>query len=77
MSEAENISNEALLGELGKRIKENQIKVESDRLVAKSEKNDYLNCAINLNIDVGNLVNKVISELREEIRFIEAEKKRH
>lgn len=69
-----NISNEALLNELNKRIKENQIKVEGDKLVGKSEKRDNEYYAISLNINIGKLVNEVISELREERDLIREEK---
>ena len=70
-----NISNEALLNELHKRIKENQIKIEGVKLVGKSEKSNNIYYAISLNIDVGNLVNTVIRELKEELRVVGGDKR--
>lgn len=55
-----NISNEALLMELGKRIKVGKIKIEGDNLLGQSEKNENCYYSLPLNINVGNLVNQVI-----------------
>ena len=76
MNELNKINNEQFLKELGERIGKGEIKVEGDRLVGKSEKNDYSFFAISLNIDVGNLVNTVIKELKEEKALLREDKEK-
>jgi len=72
MNELNKINNEDFLKELSERLDKGEIKFEGGKLVMKMEerKGGYFSFAVNLNIDVGKLVNKVIRELEEEKRVI-------
>jgi len=72
MNELNKINNEQLLNELSKRIKSGEIKVEGDKLMGQIGPYSYF--GIPLNINIGNLVNTVIEELKEEKRCLREEK---
>ena len=72
MNELNKISNEVFLNELNERLKKGEIKVKGDELIGQTGSYSYF--GIPLNINIGNLVNTVIEELKEETRCLREEK---
>ena len=67
-----NISNEALLNELGERIKKGEIMVEGNSLITNSENNNTY-FSIKLKLDVVRLLENNIKDLQEALIFARRE----
>ena len=71
------VNNGILLTELQERLDKGEIKVMGDKLMGKVEKdNKSTYYAVELNLNVGELVNRVIDDLRQEKRIAELDKAR-
>jgi hypothetical protein len=70
-----NISNEALLNELGERIKKGEIMVKDNSLITSSENNNIF-CSIKLKLDVVRLLENDIKDLQEALVLTRKERER-
>lgn len=70
-----NISNEALLNELGERIKKGEIMVKDNSLITSSENNNIF-FSIKLKLDVVRLLENDIKDLQEALVLTRKERER-